>query len=131
MHKFPTSNSNFEKKIIISDMHHRITYMYINFQQHRISNPWTQIYLQKNRKLHKFATTNSKFAKSIISDMNHRITYMYVNFQHNRVGRQIKTVHTNLLAKQCRLHKFTTCNSNFEKSRFSDMHCSITNMQAN
>ena len=34
LHKFATTctNSNI-KKIIISNMHHRITYMYINFQQ--------------------------------------------------------------------------------------------------
>ena len=29
MHKFATTNSNFEKKSIISDMHHRKTYMCI------------------------------------------------------------------------------------------------------
>ena len=44
--------------------------MYVNFQQNRLSRPvktFTQIYLQKNRKLHKFATTNSNFGKSMIS----------------------------------------------------------------
>ena len=47
-------------KIDISDMHHRITYMYINFQQNWVSRsvkkPCAQIYLPKNCKLHKFAT---------------------------------------------------------------------------
>ena len=33
LHKFATTNSIFGKKIIISDMHHRITNMYIIFQQ--------------------------------------------------------------------------------------------------
>ena len=33
------------------------------------------MYLQKNCKLHKFATTNSNFEKKkIISDMHHRVT---------------------------------------------------------
>ena len=31
--------------------------------------------------------------------MRHRKTYMYVNFQQNRVNRSVKTVHTNLFAK--------------------------------
>ena len=30
LHKFATTNSNFEKNDYL-DMHHRITYMYINF----------------------------------------------------------------------------------------------------
>ena len=34
------------------------------------SKPCAQIYLQKNRKLHKFATTNSNFEKSRLSDMH-------------------------------------------------------------
>ena len=55
-------------KSIISDMHHRITYMYINFQQNwvcRSVKPCTLIYLHNiYRKLHKFATTNSNFFKN-------------------------------------------------------------------
>ena len=47
--------------------------------------------------------------------MHHRITYMYINFQQNRVCRSVKTVRTNLFAKNCKLHKFATTNSNFEK----------------
>ena len=35
--KFATTNSNFFYKLIIPDMHHRITYMYINFQQNCVS----------------------------------------------------------------------------------------------
>ena len=30
----------------------------------------------------------------------------------------------------CKLHKFTTCNKNFEKSRISDMHYPLTDMYA-
>ena len=62
--------------------------------------------------------------------MHHRKTYMYINFQQNRVGRSVKTVHTNLYAKNCKLHKFATCNKNLKKSRLSDMHHPITDIQA-
>ena len=63
--------------------------------------------------------------------MRHRKTYLDVNFQQNRVNTSVKTVHTNLFAKKCKLHKFTTCNQNFEKSRVLDMHYPITDIQAN
>ena len=36
LHKYATYNSNFETKLL-SDMHHCITYMIINFQQDRVS----------------------------------------------------------------------------------------------
>ena len=55
---------------------------------------------KRNRKFHKFATTNSIFKKSILSEMHHRKTYMHINFQQNRVKRSVKTVHTNLFAKK-------------------------------
>ena len=67
---------------------------------------------------------------SILLDMHHHKTYTYINFQQNRVSRSVKTVHTNLFAKNCKLHKFTTCNLNFEKSRLSDMHHPLTDIQA-
>ena len=77
--------------------------MYINFHQNRVSidqsKLCTQSYLQKNRKLHKYATYNSNFEIKLLSDMHHRITYLYINFQQNRVSRSVKTVHTNLFAK--------------------------------
>ena len=76
--------------------------MYINFHQNRVSidqsKPCTQSYLQKNRKLHKYATYNSNFETKLLSDMHHRITYLYINFQQNRVSRSVKTVHTSLFA---------------------------------
>ena len=49
-------------------------------------------------------------------------TYMYTNFQQNRVSISVKTVYTNLFANDCKLHKFATCNSNFEKSLLSDIN---------
>ena len=36
LQKYATYNLNFETKLL-SDMHHRITYLYINFQQNRVS----------------------------------------------------------------------------------------------
>ena len=62
--------------------------------------------------------------------MHYRIRYMHVKYQLNRVKRFVKTVNTKnklncinlqlatLFAKICKLHKFATCNQNFEKSRF-------------
>ena len=47
--------------------------------------------------------------------MHHHKTYMYINFQQNRVSRSVKTVRTNLFAKNCKVHKIATTNSNFEK----------------
>ena len=53
-----------KKKGIFSDIHHRITYVYINCQQNRViklvKNVHTNIFAN-NRKLHKFANTNSNF----------------------------------------------------------------------
>ena len=55
--------------------------------------------------------------------MHHHKTYMYNNIQQNLVGRSVKTVRTNVFAKNCKLHKLTTTNSNFEKKLiFFDMH---------
>ena len=52
------------KKTILLDMHHHKTYMYTNFQQNRVKTQvitvLTSIFA-KNRKLHKFATTNCNF----------------------------------------------------------------------
>ena len=87
--------------------------MYIIFQQNRVCRSVkTQIYLQKSL-VHKFATINSNLKKMIMSIMRHRKTYMYINFQQNRVNRSGITVHRNLFAKNRKLHKFATTNSNF------------------
>ena len=47
--------------------------------------------------------------------MHHRKTYMHFNFQQIGLVDRSKTVHTNLFEKNCKLHKFATTNSNFEK----------------
>ena len=68
MHKFATTNSNFEK-VDYLDMHHRIAYMYINFQQPRVSRSVQTVHTNifaNIRKLHKFATTNSNFGKNCL-----------------------------------------------------------------
>ena len=57
------------------------------------------------------------FVKSIISDMHHRIKYMYINFQQYRVSRSVKTMGTNIFAKNCKLHKFATTYSIFFLNR--------------
>ena len=80
--KFATTNSNFEKNNYL-DMHYCITYMYINFQQTRVSRSVQTVHTNifaNNRNLRKFATTNSNFEKYDYLDMHHRITYMYINF---------------------------------------------------
>ena len=95
--------------------------MYVNFQQSRVSRlvktAHTNIFA-KNCKLHKFAINNSNFKKSNISDMHHQITYMYFNFWQILVSRSVKTVHSNLFAKKCKLHKFATANTNLKKKLF-------------
>ena len=88
-------------------MHHHKTYMYINFQQNRVSRSVKTVHtilFAKNRKLHKFAATNSNFEKNLLN-MYHHKTYMNINFWQNRVSRSVKTVHTNLFAKiaNCKL----------------------------
>ena len=155
------------KKSVISDTHHGITHMYINFQHNRVSRSvksqnriHTNLFA-KSRKLHKFASTNSNveninyfrytssynvdvyqlsaksgyrsidqsklytqiylqincinlqlpiviLKQSIISDIHHRITYMNINVQQNHVSRSVKTVRTNIFAKNWKLHKFAT-----------------------
>ena len=99
--------------------------MYINFLQNRVSidqsKPCTQSYLQKNRKLHEYATYNSNFETKLLSDMHHLITYLYINFQQNRVSRSVKTctqvylqifancINLQLTIRISKNHAFRTC----------------------
>ena len=104
-------------KLIFLDMYHNKTYMYINFQQNRVSRSVKTVHINVFSK--KIASCINlqlpivTFKKSIIFDLHHHTTYMYINFQQNRVRRSVKTVHTNLFAKNCNLHKFATTNRNF------------------
>ena len=97
----------------------------ISQEGQKLLNYWANTIILHN------STTNNNFEKKIFFDMHHRTTYMHSNFQQNRSNRSVKTVHTNLLAIQRKLHKFATCNSNFEKSRLLHMHYSLSDIQAN
>ena len=79
----------------------------------------------------KFATIPIVFFKSITLDMHHHKTYMYINYQQKWVSRSVKTVHTNIFAKNCKLHKFATNNSNFEKIKSFYIHHYKTYMYIN
>ena len=110
--------------------------MYINFQQNWVSRSvktvLTNIFAKKLQVAQIFNYTNNTFFKNqLLQTCTKCNMYIYANFQQNRVNRSVKTVHTNLFAKNCKLHKFATCNYNFEKSRLSDMHYPITDIQAN
>ena len=78
LHNYATYNSNFKTKLL-SDMHHRITYLYINFPQNRVSRSVKTVHTNlfaNNRKLHKFATCNSNLEKSLLSDMNYLVSHI-------------------------------------------------------
>ena len=138
LQKFAITNTIFVKSII-SDMHHRITYMYINFQQNWFNRSVKTVHTNifpENCKLHKFAPITKIYVfKSITSDMHSYKTYMYFNFQQNRVCRSVKTVHTNLFERNHKLHKFATTNRIVFKSTLSDMlyrkTCMYINFQPN
>ena len=104
LHKFATTNSNFEKKLLFR---HASSYN-VHVYQFLAKSGWyvdqsktvhTNLFA-KNRKLHKFATSNSNFEKKMYLDMHHHKTYMYINFQQNRINRSVITVHTNVFRKK-------------------------------
>ena len=112
--------------------------MYINFQQTRVSRSVQTVHtniLANNRNLHKFATTNSNFEKKRL--LRHASSYNVHVYQFLAKSGwyvdQSKTVHTNLFARNRKLHKFATINSNFEKKKnfFLDMQHHKTNMYIN
>ena len=81
--------------------------MYINFQQNRVCRVitvHTNVFAKKISSFINLQLPIEIFKKLTLSDMRHCKTYMYVNFQQNRVNRSVKTVHTNLFAKNCNLH---------------------------
>ena len=100
-------------------MHLHKAYMYIDFQQNRVCRSVKTVHTNlfaQYRKLHKFATTKSNFEKkNSFRYMHHHKPCMYMNIQQNQVKTQVMTVHTSLFAKNRKLHKFATNNSNFEK----------------
>ena len=67
-------------------MHHRITCMYINFQQNwvcRSVKPCTQSYLHNIASCIDLQLPIVIWKKIIILDMHHHKTYMCINFQQN------------------------------------------------
>ena len=99
-------------------MHHHKTYMHANYQQNWISRSVKTVHTKLFAKI--ASCINMQLAivilkeKSIISNIHHRKTYMLINFQQNRVSRSVKTVRTNIFAKNCKLHTFATTNSIFK-----------------
>ena len=58
------------EKLIFSDMHQRITYIYINFQQIRVSRSVKTVHtylFANNRKLHESAFCKLNIEKSLLS----------------------------------------------------------------
>ena len=98
------------KTLIISGMHLRITYTNNNFQQNRVSRSVKTVELHtnlfaKNLKLYKFATTSSNFEKYDYFRHTSSYNVHLYQFQQNRVSKSVKTVHTNLFAKNIKLYK--------------------------
>ena len=79
------------------------------------SKPCAQIHLQKNCKLHKFATTNRNFLNRLFETCV--IVKRTCKSIFSKLGLldQSKTMHTNIFAKNGKLHKFATTNNNFGK----------------
>ena len=92
-------------------MHDRKTYMYINFQQNRFNRSVITVH-------------TNVFAKKIADCINLKLP---IEFFLNRLFQTciivkrtcisifskiglVETVHTNLFAKNCKLHKFARCN---------------------
>ena len=67
---------------------------------------------------HSELSQGTQHTEETVLDMHYGIRYMHVKYQLNRDIRFVKTVKTKKINK---LHKFTTCNSNFEKLLLSDM----------
>ena len=61
-------------------MHHRKTYMYINFQQNRVSRSVKNLFT-KICKLHTFAACKENFEKSHLSDMHYPLTDIQADFE--------------------------------------------------
>ena len=84
-------------------MHHRITYMYINVQQKRVSRSVKTVLINifaKKASCISLLLPIVILKKLILLDMHHHKPYMNINFQQNWVNISVITVHTNLFAKK-------------------------------
>ena len=77
--------------------------MYINFQQNRANMPCTQMYLQKNPKLHEFATANNFFFNQLFQ------TCIIVKRTCISIFSKIGLVDQSKLCTQIYLQKFANC----------------------
>ena len=71
------------KKSSISDMQHRKTYNYFNFQQNWVSRSVKTVHTNVFAKVISYIDFQISIVfskKLIILDKHHRITYMYINF---------------------------------------------------
>ena len=96
--------------------------MYISIQQNLVSRSITivntNLFAKKIERCINLQLPVVILQISMILDMHHRTTYMYIHFQQIRVSRSVKTVHTNVFANNCKLHKFATTNGSIEKKLF-------------
>ena len=125
LHKFATTN-NILKKSLLLDMHHHKMYMYINFQQNHVKTQVMTVYTSL------FAKKKSQVAsKSTLSDLRIIVKRILCKSIFSKIGLvdRSKTVHTSLFAKNCKLLKFVTCNLNLKKSRLSDIHHPLRDIQ--
>ena len=70
----------------LSDIHRRVTYMHINYQQYRASRSvktCPQLYA-KIGKLHKFLSCHKDFEKLLILEIHYPTTDIYVKFEFNQ-----------------------------------------------
>ena len=84
LHKFATTNSNFEK---------------IDYFRH-VS--------KYNEQVNQFSPKSGSY-KSVKTVHTKQFAKNQQDFQQDWVSRSVKTVHTNLFTKICKLHKFATC----------------------
>ena len=95
------------KKSSISDMQHRKTYNYFNFQQNWVSRSVKTVHTNVFAKIISCIDLQIPILisiKSIISDMHHPAIYMYINCQQNQASRSVKTVQTNLFENNHKLY---------------------------
>ena len=94
-------------------MHHHKTYMYINFQQNQVKIQVMTVHTSlfaKNRKLHKFATTNNIFKNRLFQTCIIIKRTCISIFSKIGFVDQSKPCTQIYLQKNCKLHKFVTSN---------------------
>ena len=98
--KFATTSGNFED-IKYSDMQHRKTYNYFNFQQNWSVDLRAHKCICKNHKLHIFVNTNSVFKKiNYFRQASSYNVHVYKFLAKLGYYRAVKSMHTTLFAKK-------------------------------